>query len=775
MSTWTKPALERLEEYLRKNRERAEATGADPDEVAADLRQHIENEVEAQKLQVVTEEDIGRIISRTGVLPEPETREPITPLITRARVKRAAKPVASGALLFFGVIQPLATLIIELSTHICAGTLFDPLPTWFHVFLIASIPVANACAWSWLRDENRTVPQWLWWLNGVAVGSGTFYSLLFLPISPFALLAILFFGFGLMPLAPLFSLICTLRLRSRLGKRQREQSNVTFKGWWWSTSAAVVLLVLFALPEPLTQHWMDVAGSESPEEALHAVRMLRRFGSEDTMLKQCYGRRDRWMTDIWDSRWPDSGLAQKTFYRVTGKAYNSVSPPFSKYQKSARPLFDEFEFDDGLGGENVAGKVRGLSLNQSRIDGLSQPNEGWAYLQWTMEFRNDHEWNQREARAQIQLPPGGVVSRVTLWVNGEPREAAFAGKSEVRAAYQQVAVRERRDPVLVTMCGPDRVLVQCFPIPPKGGLMKIRLGITAPLSIEQTNSAQLRMPCFTERNFKMSSGFEHSLWLETPEKVDAKFAKLTVDNTQPGKSGVRGQIKEDALSANDAILKFEISTAKLATLHAADPKSKGRVVRQTLETVPTKMPTRLAIVLDGSKEMTQAFPEIAKALHGIPSVPELSIWLAKDGVQNVFNRQWRNLDTAPSTISALRGAGGQDDVPALLEAWEWAAAQTNSTLIWIHGAQPVLLTGVEALRQRFDWKSGPAARLEIRPCRANDHRCAIRGFAESHHGTIRRFHSDRFTAAQRQAQRRPGETFRDMGRTPAKVNLKKNR
>ena len=231
------------------------------------------------------------------------------------------------------------------------------------------------------------------------------------------------------------------------------------------------------------------------------------------------------MTQMFDTRRPNSDLAQKTFYRVTGKAFNSMSPPLSKYQRGARDLFNEFEWDSGLGGESVAGQVKGLSLNQSRLDGLSQPDEGWAYLQWTMEFRNDHPESQREARAEVQLPPGGVVSRVTLWVNGEPREAAFAGRGEVRAAYQKVAVQQRRDPVLVTTTGPDRVLVQCFPISPGGGTMKIRLGITAPLLIEHTNQAVLRLPCLVERNFKVRSAFEHSFWLETPKKARADFAK----------------------------------------------------------------------------------------------------------------------------------------------------------------------------------------------------------------------------------------------------------
>ena len=42
---------------------------------------------------------------------------------------------------------------------------------------------------------------------------------------------------------------------------------------------------------------------------------------------------------------------------------------------------------------------------------------------------------------------------------------------EVRQAYQQVAIRQRRDPVLVNTCGPDRILMQCFPVTPNGGIM----------------------------------------------------------------------------------------------------------------------------------------------------------------------------------------------------------------------------------------------------------------------------------------------------------------
>jgi hypothetical protein len=80
-----------------------------------------------------------------------------------------------------------------------------------------------------------------------------------------------------------------------------------------------------------------------------------------------------------------------------------------------------------------------------------------AYLEWTLEFRNDSQRLQ-EARAQIALPTGGFVSRVTLWVDGEEREAAFAARADVRKAYERV-VKKQRDPLLVTTNGPDRLIL----------------------------------------------------------------------------------------------------------------------------------------------------------------------------------------------------------------------------------------------------------------------------------------------------------------------------
>jgi hypothetical protein len=76
------------------------------------------------------------------------------------------------------------------------------------------------------------------------------------------------------------------------------------------------------------------------------------------------------------------------------------------------------------------------------------------------------------------------VSRATLWVNGEEREAAYGGRGEVRAAYKRVAVQQRRDPLLVTTKGPTRAGAGVPVL--TTGTIKFKIGITAPLEMVRT-------------------------------------------------------------------------------------------------------------------------------------------------------------------------------------------------------------------------------------------------------------------------------------------------
>ena len=141
MSTWTTTALQTLEGYLENNRSRYVTSGADAEEVISDLRRHVQEEVAALKLPVVTEDDVQRIVQRLGPAPIEEQDRP-GPSMPPAGPNGATwgKSFRSGVMFFFGVLLPAVTLGFELTTHLCAGVFFDPLPTWFHVLLVALVP-----------------------------------------------------------------------------------------------------------------------------------------------------------------------------------------------------------------------------------------------------------------------------------------------------------------------------------------------------------------------------------------------------------------------------------------------------------------------------------------------------------------------------------------------------------------------------------------------------------------------------------------------------------
>lgn len=131
------------------------------------------------------------------------------------KITRMWKTTGLVSSLIFGVILPILTIGIELYSGLCAGLLFDPVPTPVHAMLIAFVPLANLLLILALLPGGTLRPRLHGWLNAAALGISGYYALMFAPFTPFAVVAVFYFGFGLIPLAPLASFIIAIRLRIR--------------------------------------------------------------------------------------------------------------------------------------------------------------------------------------------------------------------------------------------------------------------------------------------------------------------------------------------------------------------------------------------------------------------------------------------------------------------------------------------------------------------------------------------------------------------------------
>ncbi len=698
MKNWTTQAEQRLEEYLRQRAAREGFEGEDATELKGDLMRHIHEEAERSAAGEIGLLHLENLLGRLDAGYRPIAEIPVKPRRGRGRGW-------SFWCWTFGVVFPAAVLLLEVTTSMCGEVLFNPVPTWWHVAWIALVPLLNAwllCAG--VGGDGRKAGA----AAGFALVTAGFYGLMFLPLIHMSVIGLVFIGFGLLPLTPVLAALMSWMI-GRKARRESPEPRRFKTGWLAGALAAVAVLV--ALEGPALWTRTNLAGAlESGKASEAAIDRLRTFHSERTLLKACYeGNRGVGMaTDIsgWifnvapnplmfmggggGPRSLDSDAVRDVFFRVTGKPFNSLKPPRANRGGSlvgrGGNRMEEFEFDDHLGGDDVAVRLKGLDLAESRLDGHVDSVSRIGYSEWTMVFKNRSS-QVKEARCQVRLPRDGRVSRLTLWVNGEPREAAFSTVSKVKAAYKAVAVVQRRDPVLVNMVAPDTVMLQCFPVPAHGE-MKVRLGVTAPLDGERWE-----MPVIVERNFGLADGLEHALWLQGDREFDLTGMKEGKRSYRDGDGqSLSISLAGNGLMESGVALQVGSLPNAAATVWCEDRFAKSDERFLTREPVTKDVPAaeKLVVVIDGSLAMAGAKDWVSKSLGSIDA-GKLTLILADDHARRV----------TPGELASFRFSGGRDNEPALREGIR-LSREENCPLVWIHGPQAVKLSQPEALLQQLE-------------------------------------------------------------------------
>jgi hypothetical protein len=649
-------------------------------------------------------EEGGKPESNTGAVVEQHPARPQEPgeaLLPEFRRPRH-RPAGTFTLGVLGVLAPAVTIGVELVTRMCAEGYVDPLPTPLHVPIALSVPVVHAIALRFLKREERPPERWLLAANGFAFGVAALYLLPFLPMLPIAAFGILFFGLGLLPMTPLFATVAAVHARRRL----RERLSAGDQGrrpFWLGVGAAVVVLFAANLPLTLTRIGLKMAADPEPGRSRRGVDLLRTFGSEDVMLRACYSREavpfdplSLLLVAVVHGDAPGAAPARVVYYRVTGQAFTAARRPAVRTLLAGDP-FVGWDFDQG--GEAVGGTRTALSLASSRIDASVDAEAALAYVEWTLELKNDG-LQPEEARAHVALPAGAVVSRVSLWVAGEEREAAFAGRGQARQAYANV-VRRQRDPLLVTTAGPDRVMVQCFPVPP-GGAQKARIGLTVPLDLISEDRAALMLPHIVERNFRTAEGPVHAVWIESKGALEGELATLRFAARPAGGGQLQGSVTDGALAQGLRIVVprdasvTEVWTADtLAAPTGQDVRT--HAIRQRLTTDEVEPFAHLVIVVDGSRSLEEARPAVARALARVAGRIGITSMVARDGATEP-----RTGADGIRSLETTAFVGGHDNVPALVTAWDVAAASPRAAVVWIHGPQPEPFGGLAPLRQRLE-------------------------------------------------------------------------
>ncbi len=693
MKQWTQAAEVRWLEYLRERVAREGLNGEEADELRHDLRRHIHEELSHLNSAICGLHELEQAIARMDA----GYRIPAAPLPPTLPMR---KRVGGSFFWFFAVILPLLVVLFEWVANFCATHFFDPIPTFGHGLLLVSVPLLNG----WLIRSREQASPSTWRKRAVATGltfgTGLFYALLFLPLAPISVMALLAFGMGLLSLCPIITWLLSWRLTVTEHRLAKELGCRKFHRTWLITAVlAFAALLSYEAPALRTRYLVRKQLTEKNEEAVHqALVDLRSLHSQDTLLRMCYENtmalegsdisswimRQKLWSFSWGSRWATADEISKKrdlYFRVTGEPFNAKPRPGSQennpFSISRRSLMIDEEMDVDHGGDQVASKTRFLDCKESRFDAHLDGQARIGYGEWTLVFQNRSE-TAREARCQIRMPRHGHVSRLTLWINGEPNEAAFGSVAQVKAAYKEVAVVQRRDPVLVNMVGPDTIMVQCFPVPANGE-MKIRIGITAPF-----DGNGWSLPHIIEKNFGEVASFEHALWLQADKPFLLSGAEQQshpderMHSLHFGSKKMNSRVEIPHLTALTASVWCEDPFA-----HAAEKILIGKPIESTLSAVKS-----LIVVVDGSQALKKHRATLASQLRGRAT----SIFLAKD----------ESVSVTADELATAEFEGGCDNEHALYQALLKAKESPDSAVVWLHGPQPVTIGRSERIQQMFE-------------------------------------------------------------------------
>ena len=617
-----------------------------------------------------------------------------------------------------GVILPAIAVTVEATTNLCAQMFFDPIPTSWHLLLVMLVPLTQLQVWFAIRRNDPSQLGLAGAANTIAIAVSLFYSFIYLPLFPFAALTLLI-AVGLLPLSPFFALVTALIMRKQLRRLAATGPNKSFllttKSLFAGFAVIAAVITALELPPALTRHGLEMAASASPQERAEGIRFLRKYGSKDYMLQMCYDLRGRSlfvMSDFFSARSAihKADEVRDIYYRVFGETFDSVPAPRSVNGRVIRQ--DDLEFEDHTDGTRTSGILKGLSLTSSNLSGSMDADGGVGHLDWAFAVENSSD-SDKEIRAEIQLPPGAVVSNVTYWYGGVERKTEFTGLSVAPPAPK--TYEDRHAVVLVSTAGRDRIFVRSYPVTGFRTGIKISIGMTIPLVLESKDEARLILPHFIARNFHMPRNAKHWIMIDSHHLLNSDYGLAVNSTARPHNNGYQllGSFSDSELMRPDTALRLSRTDSDNAVWSKNPFETDGNIVKQSVEAHTPAHLRRIVLVVDTSASMAQWQPQIMRALTALPHDMDVKLVLADsewrheiDGEDGVAS----GVLVAGMLLAQTRFAGGADNVPALRTAWDLATATPgNNAIVWIHRPQRVILQSVDPLIHRWEERfDGPA-------------------------------------------------------------------
>ena len=533
-----------------------------------------------------------------------------------------------SAIMIFGVAIPIFIALVSVISAPKRLTLLllnHPLETSVEVLLLAMIPAVIYATWKGLCKNTFVCTT----RRAIALGASVGGALICATVS----FAAMFWGsndlvdyigtnfaagFCWIALLSLATAGCGIYLINLI-RQGRELTNSRLRVLAFSVVGVLLSAGAFIMSEarPWNVRLAErKALSSKLSERNDGLAELRAIDAEKELRMECSDNRAAGLAGLF---MPIKAADQRAIYfAMTGKPFNFRDA--NNKDISTMP-------DDDLKRHAVGDQVPGLSLVRSSMDGVMHPNTLTSTVTWTFVFKNNGDRPQ-QALGEIGLPPGAVMTKLTVWQNGEAQDGTVAasGKAEgfIDPRWRHIGMG---GPAIISDLGHGRALLRCSSVRPDEET-KVAVTAVMPLKPEALSKASLALPTFIASNFAIEED-GHTLRLRSDSPISTRMQSMQMKNTGTGQNMLSGALSDKQLTSNSLIVNVQrddsnkpyVTLDKTAIrLALQEDKEKEERLYQARHATVNQLPERpMVVMITDSKGVNEQLAQMNRTLNFKPS------------------------------------------------------------------------------------------------------------------------------------------------------------
>ena len=386
--------------------------------------------------------------------------------------EKAGLAVADVFLISCFVLNMFIKIFNESTEWLCVVLVFNYLST----FLIH------------LEDHlHKYVKRLAYVLLGFSFVLWIYFTIYLIPVMFVGAIVILFFGISIHAFIPMFKLVYT---SFYYFKHIRHQSDIK-KSFLGGIAMALTCIVLFAFQWNYINYNVKKSVYQSQNNDLpnwvNAMQVLDKNWVTERFLKTNLIYSDDFFED---KIFRLDGGIQSGLAKIQHDPLIKIASLF--YEKPYFYREDRIKILENLYDVRYNLKDRlwsGDGLVTKHVETLVElyPDYRLAYTQMKIEIQNQSYLSTpKEAVYVFQLPEGGVMTSLSLWINGKEEPARITTKQKADSAYKNIVGVQQRDPAIATWMEGNQIMVKIFPCT-KDENRVFKVGFSTPLTFENEN------------------------------------------------------------------------------------------------------------------------------------------------------------------------------------------------------------------------------------------------------------------------------------------------